>query len=229
MILNIHTATEKAIVNLCDGEKVLGTLYNNDSKQHASFLHQAIHDLLNSHSISLSQLEAIGVNHGPGSYTGIRVGLASAKGLCYALKIPLITFNTLEILAHSTIYEVGNEGKEAFFCPMIDARRMEVFTAVYNSDLQEILKPQAMVLSEESFNEIGNSQPIYFSGNGSHKFETLHIQSNYYFNNEVNEVEISTQSICKISQQKKLRNEFTDLIHSEAYYLKEVHFLQKKS
>ncbi|MEO9210252.1 MAG: tRNA (adenosine(37)-N6)-threonylcarbamoyltransferase complex dimerization subunit type 1 TsaB [Ginsengibacter sp.] len=226
MILNIHTATEKAIINLCDGEEVLGTLYNNDSKQHASFLHQAIHDLLISQSVSLSQLQAIGVNHGPGSYTGIRVGLATAKGLCYALKIPLITFNTLEILANSSIHEVNNNDKKALYCPMIDARRMEVFTAIYNSELQEILKPQAMVLSDGSFDEFGNSQPIYFSGNGAHKFEELHIQSNYYFDNAV---EISTQSICHISEQKNLINEFTDLIHSEAYYLKEVHFLQRKS
>ncbi len=226
MVLNIHTTTEKAIINLCDDEKIIGSLYNDDRKQHAAFLHQAIHELLEKHAVSLSQLKAVGVTHGPGSYTGIRVGLATAKGLCYSLQIPLITFNTLELLACSTIQQLPNSNDTDLFCPMIDARRMEVFTAIYNYQLEEIMQPQSMVLNEESFSDFSNSHPIYFSGNGSNKFKELHIQSN---NNFYIDAEITTESIFEICRKKMIYKKYSDLIHSEAFYLKEVHFMQKKS
>ncbi len=90
-ILNIHTSTETAVVNLCDGKYVLSSMLNTEPKQHAGFLHSAIQNLLEENSVEINQLKAIGVTIGPGSYTGIRVGLATAKGLCYALKIPMIT------------------------------------------------------------------------------------------------------------------------------------------
>src|SRR5487761_2671007 len=101
-ILNIHTAPETAVINLTADGKVLGSALNHEAKQHAAFLHAAIHELLQNQGIDIKDLDAIGVSSGPGSYTGIRVGLATAKGLCYALNIPLITFNSLEIIAHSS-------------------------------------------------------------------------------------------------------------------------------
>jgi tRNA threonylcarbamoyladenosine biosynthesis protein TsaB len=168
-ILNIHTATETAMVNICNGPEVLATLFNQDTKQHASFLHTAIDQLLSENQIQMHQLKAIGVSNGPGSYTGIRVGLAAAKGLSYALQIPMITFNTLEVMAITAVNEIKNE--DAYYCPMIDARRMEVYTAVYNYQLKEIISPQAMILSENSFEEIAQQQEVIFFGNGSEKFK----------------------------------------------------------
>ncbi|MBA2250622.1 MAG: tRNA (adenosine(37)-N6)-threonylcarbamoyltransferase complex dimerization subunit type 1 TsaB, partial [Chitinophagaceae bacterium] len=142
LILNIDTCTENAIVSLANNDVIIGTMNNSNQKDHASFLHTAIKNLLDKSGILISQLNAIAVTAGPGSYTGIRVGMAAAKGLAYALQIPLISLNTLEVIAMCSI--IQSENKDAFFCPMIDARRMEVFTAVYDQFLKEIIAPCAM-------------------------------------------------------------------------------------
>ncbi|MEO8862667.1 MAG: tRNA (adenosine(37)-N6)-threonylcarbamoyltransferase complex dimerization subunit type 1 TsaB, partial [Ginsengibacter sp.] len=144
-ILNIHTATETALVSLADGPVVLGTLTNEETKQHAAFLHLAIDKILKDRQIAIKELEAIGVSSGPGSYTGIRVGLAAAKGLCFALNIPMITYNSLELLALSAIDFAKD--KEGLYCPMIDARRMEVYTALYKFTEEEVFGPSALILS----------------------------------------------------------------------------------
>ena len=148
-LLNIHSATETAIINLMAGQEILSTLCNHETKQHAFFLHTAIKELLREQGIGIKNLNAIGVSSGPGSYTGIRVGLATAKGLCYALNIPLITYNSLELMALSA----RNNAKDeiAFYCPMIDARRMEVYTAIYNFNMEEIESPSAQILTENFF------------------------------------------------------------------------------
>ncbi len=188
-ILNIHTATETAIINLTADGQTLGKSSNNDTKQHAYFLHIAIKELLRQHSIDIKDLDAIGVSCGPGSYTGIRVGLATAKGLCYALKIPLIIFNSLEVMAFSAIDLVKNDS--ALYCPMIDARRMEVYMAVYNHNLEEVISPSATILNENSFAEILVHSKIVFSGSGSNKFREIINQANAVFLNE----EISAESL----------------------------------
>jgi tRNA threonylcarbamoyladenosine biosynthesis protein TsaB len=146
-ILNIHTATEIAIANLTKNGIVIGTFTNYDTKRHAVFLHTIIHELLQTNNVDIKQLSAVGVSVGPGSYTGLRVGLAAAKGLCYALGISLITFNSLELMALSAAMLI--EDKNALYGPMIDARRMEVFTAVYNYLLKELIPPTVLILSEE--------------------------------------------------------------------------------
>jgi tRNA threonylcarbamoyladenosine biosynthesis protein TsaB len=215
-ILNIHTATETAMVNICNGPEVLATLFNQDTKQHASFLHTAIDQLLSENKIQMHQLKAIGVSNGPGSYTGIRVGLAAAKGLSYALQIPMITFNTLEVMAITAINEIKNE--DAYYCPMIDARRMEVYTAVYNYQLKEIISPQAMILSENSFEEIAQQQEVIFFGNGSEKFTLLAPHLKRIFS-KVNK--ISSDSLGEIAWKKYLEHSFADIAYSEPLYLKD--------
>jgi tRNA threonylcarbamoyladenosine biosynthesis protein TsaB len=215
-ILNIHTATETAMVNICNGPEVLATLFNQDTKQHASFLHTAIEQLLSENKIRMHQLKAIGVSNGPGSYTGIRVGLAAAKGLSYALQIPMITFNTLEVMAITAVNEIKNE--DAYYCPMIDARRMEVYTAVYNYQLKEIISPQAMILSENSFEEIAQQQEVIFFGNGSEKFTLLAPHLKRIFS-KVNK--ISSDSLGEIAWKKYLEHSFADIAYSEPLYLKD--------
>lgn len=213
-ILNIHTATETAIINLTADGQTLGKSSNNDTKQHAYFLHIAIKALLRQHNIDIKDLDAIGVSCGPGSYTGIRVGLATAKGLCYALKIPLIIFNSLEVMAFSAIDLVKNDS--ALYCPMIDARRMEVYVAVYNHNLEEVISPSATILNENSFAEILVHSKIVFSGSGSNKFREIINQANAVFLNE----EISAESLTKITWKKYLKNEFGNVPYARPLYIK---------
>ena len=221
-ILNIHAATENAIVNLCDGPQVLNTLKNSDPKQHASFLHVAINQILLDAHIQAKELCAIGVTAGPGSYTGIRVGLASAKGLCFALNIPLITFNTLEVMALSLIENIN---KEALYCPMIDARRMEVFTSIYDHNLKEIIPPSAIVLEENSFEDLLSRHSIYFTGSGIEKFKKLNpeIPKSNFFNGPA----ISTKTFGAFSWKQFQEKKFVNAANASAIYIKEFHTIEK--
>jgi tRNA threonylcarbamoyladenosine biosynthesis protein TsaB len=220
-ILNIHTATETAIVNLTRDGRVEGSLINHDTKQHAAFLHAAIQELLQQNNIEIKKISAIGVSTGPGSYTGIRVGLATANGLCYALNLPLITFNSLELLALSSAKFVKDA--DALYCPMIDARRMEVFTAVYDFGLQELIPPSAMILDENSFVDRLDTNKIYFSGSGTIKFRKLNRNSNSVFIDEP----ISSESLAGISWQKFKENNYEILPYAQPLYIKNFHTILK--
>lgn len=221
-ILNIHTATEEAIVNICDGKKVLATLYNNDPKQHASFLHTAIKEILAGEKITPKDLNAVGVTRGPGSYTGIRVGLATAKGLCFALNIPLITYNTLEVMAYTMISEL--QDTNALYCPMIDARRMEVFTAIYNYNLKEVFAPAAVILDSSTFTNVAEDKKLIFSGTGSLKFknqvENLH--ATFY-----PQITITSRALAFCGDSSFSKENFDDIAYSRAEYLKEFYLFPK--
>ena len=223
-ILNIHTTAEKAIVNICAEGQVLETLVNNNSKEHASFLHCAIQQILQENDIPASQLNAVGVTGGPGSYTGIRVGLATAKGLCFALKIPLMIFNTLELMAFSAYENIRD--KNAWYCPMIDARRMEVFTAVYDAQQNAVIAPSAMVIEENSFVDLSKMKPAYFFGSGAAKFKDLIVNkpSNYSFTDDG----VSSDSLAEFSNHKFGKSEFENLISAEPIYIKEFYTPAKK-
>ena len=221
-ILNIHTATETAVVTLCCGSTVVDSLMNHEMKQHASFVHTAAHNLLRRNQVEINNLDAIGVSIGPGSYTGIRVGLAAAKGLSYALSIPLVTHNSLELLADSLINIVADAN--ALYCPMIDARRMEVYTAIYDFRLQEILPPSAAILDENSFSEILKENIILFTGSGSDKFKTLLKNSNSIFITS----HISPASLAKISFQKFEKKRFENVAYVSPLYIKDFHTISKK-
>lgn len=221
-ILNIHTATETAIINIIKNGKILGTFTNNDTKQHASFLHTAIRELLQTHEVDIKKLSAVGVSAGPGSYTGIRVGLSTAKGLCYALHIPLITFNSLELMALSATAASGDT--EALYCPMIDARRMEVYAALYDYNLLEIASPSAMVVDENSFADIMHSKKIYFTGSGIDKFKTITKNINSVFIN----CPISSESLCSVSWKKYYKKEFENIPYAQPLYIKDFHTILKR-
>ncbi|HQW93579.1 MAG TPA: tRNA (adenosine(37)-N6)-threonylcarbamoyltransferase complex dimerization subunit type 1 TsaB, partial [Ferruginibacter sp.] len=148
LILNIDTSSEKAHVSFAKDGSLLALLSSESQKEHASFLQSAIQQLCKTASIHLPEIDAVAVTAGPGSYTGLRVGMASAKGLSYALKKPFITMGTLDILARSAIDFFPEQAEPVLFCPMLDARRMEVFTAIYQKDLKTILEPGALILDE---------------------------------------------------------------------------------
>lgn len=236
LLLNIDTATNQASVCLSKGKEVLAIKHNADQKNHASFIQSAIKELMFSAGFDLSQVHAIAVTAGPGSYTGLRVGLATAKGLCYALKKPLILINTLEVLALAAIseqqtekYEVRSTSVEPstmnqepkagnlLFCPMIDARRMEVFTALYDDLLQPVLAPTAMILNEESFaDELATSQ-IIFSGDGHLKMRQLTQNSNAFFSNATHDA----GHLAVLAADAYAQSRFANIAYSSPFYLKE--------
>lgn len=162
-ILHINTALENAYVALSNDSEVLASESSATQKEHGSFLQPAIKSIMQNASLGLRDLDAVSVVNGPGSYTGLRVGLAAAKGICYALNKPLICLSTLEWLAHPFLNNMTD-----IICPLIDARRMEVFTAMYNASLKPVMPPQAMIIDEHSFPELETSK-ILFTGNGRNK------------------------------------------------------------
>lgn len=168
IILHIDTSIDKGSFCISDNEQLLDYGENERRNEQSAWLHTAIGESFHRIGLRPSDLDAVSVSNGPGSYTGLRIGLATAKGLCYALNKPLICLSTLEILA-STVKEDAVD----LICPMIDARRMEVFTACYSKDLKIIKEPFATILTPECFSDILLNRHVLFTGNGSGKFETL--------------------------------------------------------
>lgn len=220
LILNIDTATEAASISLSRNGKELLYSQNGEQRDHAAWLHVAIEKLMLDAGYAMQDLEAIAVSAGPGSYTGLRVGMAAAKGFCYALNIPLITENTLKIMALS-----AKPTPAALICPMIDARRMEVFTALYTNELHELIPPMAMILDDHSFKEQLERQTILFTGNGSLKFRELIHSSNAIFGESLL---FLSGFLGQLSYLKFLKKEFTDIIYSEPTYTKEFNSHIKK-
>ena len=222
LILNIDTASENAHVSLAKDGQVLYSLASDVQKEHAAFLQTAIQELIKTAGVHLKDVDAVAVTAGPGSYTGLRVGLASAKGLCYALKIPLITIGTLEVLTVSALQLYPPAADEnILFCPMMDARRMEIFTAIYHKNLQQYLQPCALILDEFSFEKDLLKSKIMFFGSGSEKWEKI-CPDNYRDTNAVfKTVSLLPESLGKSSNMLFSEKKFTDLAYSEPFYLKE--------
>lgn len=212
LILNIDTATEHASVCIANDAKILSVRFNEDAKQHAAFLQPAIESICKEAQLSLGGIDAVAVSNGPGSYTGLRVGLSSAKGICYALNKPLILINTLLVMAEAQ----RKTAKENYICPMIDARRMEVFTAVYDQELNEIIAPQAMVLTEESYSELLKTYSILFCGSGANKWSKIVQSSNAFFSNQLHDC-TNLNSLSQVYYSKRV---FADLAYSEPFYIK---------
>jgi tRNA threonylcarbamoyladenosine biosynthesis protein TsaB len=216
LILQIDTATEHASICLSKNGIPLLSAESADQKNHGSFLQPAIQDLMAKYGEKLSALDAIAVTEGPGSYTGLRVGLASAKGLCYALQKPLITINTLKVIAVSAIKSKGDDAIRYAYIPMIDARRMEVFTAVYDEKLHIIEPPQAKILDENAFQFILNEKPAIFCGSGSVKFQSICQHPNAYFSTLQHQAEDMSVLAFNALEEKR----FANLAYCEPFYLK---------
>lgn len=208
---------------MAENNQLLFIEQNNDQKNHASFVQPAIQNIINQANISLHNIQAIVVVNGPGSYTGLRVGLASAKGLCYALSKPLILLNTLDIMALelqknlTSLLPTNTYNLPILFCPMIDARRMEVYTALYNKHLNFIIEPGAKILNENSFTQELQENIILFSGNGSTKFKQITNHPNAIFTSHNYQI----NSIIEVGNQKYKQSAFSNLAYSEPFYLKD--------
>ncbi len=218
IILNIDTSSNVASISISRYGKGIGRIQNDDQKEHASFLQPAIKNLLLSLQLKMTEIDAVAVVNGPGSYTGLRVGMASAKGICYALKKPLITIGSLPLMSKSALISLKKEEKPIpLLCPMIDARRMEVFTTIYNSTFEEIFPAQAIILSYETFVATLLQNKILFFGNGAVKFKELTDHPNALFSS----VYDNYDALCELSYLKFLSNQFSDIAYCEPLYLKE--------
>ncbi len=218
LLLHIDTATEHASICLSQDEKVVGLEESSDQKNHASFVQTAIQKLLDRSGFVLSAVDAISVSAGPGSYTGLRVGLASAKGICYALNKPLILLHTLQVLAQSVKEKAALLGEKTVICPMIDARRMEVFTAMYNSDLAEKQAAHALILTESSFADELKSAQVLFCGSGQAKCrQVLTPAAGAHFTDQQH----TAADMVPLALQKFQQQQFADLAYSEPFYVKE--------
>jgi len=223
LILNMDCSMETASICLSQDGTALLTVQSEDQKNHAAWLHVAIERIIHEVGYAMKDLQAIAVTIGPGSYTGLRVGLAAAKGLCYALHIPLITVNTLELMAFA-VQNQAIEFSASLICPMIDARRMEVFTALYTKEMKELMAPVAMTLNKNSFEDYLFKQNILFTGTGTRKWRELISNPKVIFT----ETPLLAPSLAIVSRNKYLTLEFTDLIYSEPVYLKEFYTHEKK-
>lgn len=219
ILLNIDTAIDIAQVSIAKDGEIIETIFNSEQKDHGGFLQPAIKTLIKNTAITFSKLDAIAISAGPGSYTGLRVGMASAKGLCYALNIPLITIGTLEIAAFSAILETMNAPAAAssLYCPMIDARRMEVYTALYDNMLNPVLVPCAMVLDQNSFANSLLKNNIFFFGNGTKKWNRICSHPNASFLSDFSNPLAMSKLACK----KYVCNDFADVAYCEPFYIKE--------
>lgn len=219
LLLNIDTATEVACVSIADNGHILQEAINKEQKDHAFFLHTSIDALCKKANIHLSELSAVAVTAGPGSYTGLRVGMAAAKGMCFALDVPLITIGSLDVMAWQSIHISKNVPCDlpVLFCPMIDARRMEVFTAAFDSELNPQVLPLAMVLDENSFANQLLTNKIVFTGTGSIKWKELCLHKNAIFTS----IGVNALYMSELSYKKYLREEFADIAYVEPLYVKE--------
>ncbi|MBC7827865.1 MAG: tRNA (adenosine(37)-N6)-threonylcarbamoyltransferase complex dimerization subunit type 1 TsaB [Chitinophagaceae bacterium] len=226
LILNIDTSSENASICVARDGAGIVLLENADQKDHAAWIHPAIAKSMKQANCTLNDLKAIAVTAGPGSYTGLRVGMSTAKGLCYALNIPLVTENTLRVMALATKQTFNDlyQQKDTLFCPMLDARRMEVFTALFNTDLEEVMPSSAIVLDEDSFLDHLAKCKIIFSGNGSKKMQQLVKDPRAIFA----QIHHSAEQLSFLSNKKFVIQQFDDIAYAEPLYLKEFYTVSKK-
>ncbi len=226
LILNIDTATDIASVCISDNGYSIAYSENNQQKEHASFVHAAINSILKEAGKELAQIDAFAVTSGPGSYTGLRVGLANAKGFCFALNKPLITVNTLQVMAKAAMMENSPaiNNINMLYCPMIDARRMEVYTAIYNRAMETQLKPTAVVIEPESFDRWLNNSPILFFGSGSAKLKGLLSNEKAVFA----DINSNAKNLAQLAEKLFSQKKFADIAYAEPDYVKDFFSTPKK-
>jgi tRNA threonylcarbamoyladenosine biosynthesis protein TsaB len=220
--LLIYTATAHASVCFSKDGNVLGSLETSDQKTHASFMQPAIESLCKQTGIALSSIDAIAISIGPGSYTGLRVGMATAKGIAYAMGKPLIGINTLQIIAAAA--KLKYPGNNTAICALLDARRMEVFTGIYAHNLEPTTPSTALILDAQSFeNELANA-PLLFVGDGVEKFKAICEHPNAHFDAGLT---YGASDMLGLTEKAFALADFLDLAYSEPLYIKAFHDTRK--
>lgn len=211
-ILNIETATKNCSVALAkEGKTIFYKEIAEEGYSHAERLHVFIEEIIKEVGITLQDLSAVAVSQGPGSYTGLRIGVSAAKGLCYALNIPLIAIDTLQALASQVTISNG------LIIPMIDARRMEVYSAVFAPNLEQKREVLAEIITENSFENL--QETLYFIGDCAEKCKSVLTKENYIFLDEI--VYPSAKEMSFLSFEKFKKSDTVDVAYFEPYYLKD--------
>lgn len=217
LILNIETATEVCSVCLSEHGKVLVLKESDTSNTHSSILTVFIQDIFKQLHNARKELDAIAISEGPGSYTGLRIGASVAKGLCYSLQKPLLSVSTLRAMAAGVRSKSKIEDKNILYCPMIDARRMEVYTALYDSEMNEIIPPQPKIIGADSFHDILKQNKLFIFGSGSQKCQPILSHPNCLFFEPFHN---SAAFLINLSEGLFKNKNFSDLAYYQPVYLK---------
>jgi len=221
MILCLETATPLCSVAICDQAGIIALKENNEGKSHATMLTLFIKEVLETAGIKAGDLEAIAVSKGPGSYTGLRIGVSTAKGIAYAASVPLIAIETT-LSMFLGFFSIAKEKHGAttgdFFCPMLDARRMEVYYSVFNSEGRAIKGIRAEVIDKTSFDDIPGSARIFFFGDGALKCKEVIKRENAFF---ANDFRISAAYMHKPAYNSLMEHNFENVAYFEPFYLKD--------
>lgn len=223
LILNIETATPVCSVAISQDSKTIGILESAEEKSHASLLAPFIHEVFRKNSIRKSRMDAVAVSRGPGSYTGLRIGVSTAKGIAYALNKPLIAINTLQAMAYGAMKKLDHGDaqlidRDTWLCPMIDARRMEVYSAFYDLRMEQQREIRAEIINTRSFHDILSRRKVLFFGSGAKKCKPVLSHSNAIF---IDQFSPSAEYLIPFSEEKYHRKEFEDIAYFEPYYLKD--------
>ncbi len=220
IILNIETATKNCSVSLAkDGVLLAIKELNNGNYSHAEVLHPFIVAIFKEANINSNELDAVAVSKGPGSYTGLRIGVSAAKGLCFAFDVPLISIETLTSLAYSISINNG------IIIPMLDARRMEVYAAVYNEKYKQIREIKAEIIDIKSFSEFLEKKKVYFLGDGAKKCKEVISHKNAVF---VDDKFPSAKEMARLSYVKYKKSDIEDVAYFEPFYLKDFVVIPEK-
>lgn len=213
LILNIETSTTVCAVTLAkDGVEILTKSLKSKKYSHSENLNLFIESIMNETDFSFKQLDAIAVSKGPGSYTGLRIGVSTAKGLCYAIDKPLIAVNSLKSLANTY------NGNANFIIPLFDARRMEVYSAIYHKDLNLIEDVRAVIVDYDSYSGVLSKGKTVFLGPGAEKCQTIINHENATFDLIT---DVSSTGMMSLAEEKFQNKQFEDVAYFEPFYLKE--------
>jgi tRNA threonylcarbamoyladenosine biosynthesis protein TsaB len=220
LILNIESATNICSVSIARKGKLLGSKESRDDKSHASLLTVFIGELISRLQLEFSELDAVAVSKGPGSYTGLRIGVSTAKGIAYGAGIKLIGIPTLQVMAFSITQQFSSikSSKNILLCPMIDARRMEVFTALYTPENSLYKEISAEIVHPGFFSDILRKKEIWFFGNGSEKCRNVIHHPNARF---IEGIEPSSTWMVKLAERAFHKEQFEDIAYFEPFYLKD--------
>jgi len=224
IILNIETSTPVCSVALAENDKILALRESSEEKSHAGNLAVFIAEILNEKKISVKDLDAVAIGKGPGSYTGLRIGVATAKGLAYGAKIPLIAVSTLETMVRFALQKMEIEklpiplNANTVLCPMLDARRMEVYMAQFDSSGKRLENETAVVIRSDTFSSVLDSRPIVFFGSGALKCQDVITQKNAYW---IDGIYPSTTAMAGQSYRLFQEGCYEDIAYFEPHYLKD--------
>ena len=225
-ILNIETSTETCSVAVAQDGGIIFEKINNEPNSHTKYLAKFVEEALSFAESHAIPLDAVAVSSGPGSYTGLRIGVSTAKGICYGKNVPLIAIPTLKLLCVKPLLSDDIEDENALLYPMIDARRMEAYTAIYDRALREVREVKAEVIDATTYNEWLDKGLVYFFGNGAEKCKEIINHPNARF---IDNVVPTAKSMLPLAELAIAKGQYEDVAYFEPFYLKDFVAIKSKS